>query len=168
MPILILTLICLVVGGALALMDNTTSPIIETAAAERAKEAMNATIPHAADFERFETDPFEELPVTIKEVYRTTNDVGYIFIAEVGGFSGDITVICGVDPDGNIIGTSTLSHTETQGIGTIIEQESFLGTFAGRDNMLEGVDTVTGATISTRAFIRAIKDIHEAFEQIHN
>jgi len=168
MPLLVLTMICLVVSGALALMDSVTHPIIVSAAAERAQAAMIDSIPSATGFEPIEPDSFDRLPATIKEMYKTTNDVGYIFIAAVNGFSGDITVICGVDSDGRIISSSTLSHTETQGIGTILEQESFLEPFEGLDSRLEGIDTVTGATISTRAYISAIEDILQAFEIIKN
>ena len=166
MPLLVLTLICLVVSGALALMEHLTSPIIISAAAERAQEAMKSKIPAAEDFVPVELDDFDGLPDTIREVYRTSNDVGYIFIAAESGFSGDITVICGLDNDGRILSCSTLSHTETKGIGTILEQESFLGPFRGLDSRLEGIDTVTGATISTRAYIDAINDIFTAFEVI--
>jgi len=166
MPLLVLTVICLVVSGALALMDSVTHPIIVSAAAERAQEAMIDIIPDATGFESVDLDRFDGLPVSVREVYKTTNDVGYVFIAAVNGFSGDITVICGIDPEGRIIASATLSHTETKGIGTIIEQESFLSPFEGLDNRLEGIDTVTGATITTRAFIHAIVDIHKAFEMI--
>ena len=162
-PILVVTIICLVVSCALAFMDSITHPVITSAAAQRAEAAMNAKIPHATGFERIEDDGFPEL---VKEVYGTTNDVGYVVIAVVNGFSGDITVICGIDPDGKIIGASTLSHTETKGIGTILELPVFLDTFEGKDHRLEGVDTVTGATISTRAFIRAINDTLAAFDMV--
>ena len=166
MPLLVLTVICLVVSGALAFMDSVTSPVISAAAAERAQEAMGEKIPNATGFDSIQLSNIDGLPASIREVYKTTNDVGYIFIAAVNGFSGDITVICAVDPDGKIIGTSTLSHTETKGIGTILEQESFLSPFKGLDDRLEGVDTVAGATISTRAFIHAIDDIMVAFSLV--
>jgi len=166
MPLVVLTAICLVVSGALAFMDSITSPVILAAAEERAQMVMAEIIPNATGFERIEFSYVDGFSSTIREIYRATNGVGYIFIAAVNGFSGDITVICAVSPDGNIIGTSTLSHTETKGIGTILEQESFLAPFAGLDRNLEGIDTVAGATISTRAFIRAIQDIMEAFNLI--
>jgi len=166
MPLLVLTLICLVVSGALALTHSVTHPIIVSATEERARVAMIEKIPDATGFEPIDPSDFDGLPVSIREIYSTTNDVGFIFIAAVNGFSGDITVICGVDPEGRIISSSTLSHTETKGIGTIVEQESFLHPFEGLDYNLEGIDTVTGATISTRAYIRAIEDILEAFRQI--
>ena len=163
MPLLVLTLICLVVSGALALMNSVTQPVIAIAAAYRTEASMFDIIPEATGFEQIELDRYDGIPVTIVEAYRTTNSVGYIFIAAVHGFSGDITVICGLDADGRIIATSTLSHTETKGIGTIIEQAVFLDTFKGTDSRLEGVNTVTGATISTRAYIHAIDDIMAAF-----
>jgi len=164
MPLMVLTLICLVVSSALALMHSVTEPIIVSAAAERAQVAMSVKIPDATGFEALDLSVYEGLPGSIREVYATANGVGYIFIAAVNGFSGDITVICGVSPDGRIISSSALSHTETRGIGTIIEQESFLNIFIGLDGRLDGVDTVSGATISTRAYIHAIDDIMIAFE----
>ncbi|MCL2662849.1 MAG: FMN-binding protein [Oscillospiraceae bacterium] len=163
MPLVVLTAICLVVSGALAFMDSITGPVILAAAEERAQMTMADMIPNATSFERVELDDVGGLPTTIREIYKTSNGVGFIFIAAVNGFSGDITVICAVAMDGSIIETLTLSHTETKGIGTILEQESFLYPFTGLDSRLEGIDTVAGATISTRAFIRAIEDIMEAF-----
>jgi len=168
MPLLVLTVICLVVSSALAFMDSITSPVILDAAAERAQVAMAEKIPDATGFERIDLDSVNgSLPSSIREIYRTNNGIGYIFIAAVNGFSGDITVICGIDPGGRIISCSTLSNTETRGIGTILEQESFLAPFKGLDNNLEGIDTVAGATISTRAYIHAIEDIFTAFRLIN-
>ena len=164
MPLLVLTVICLIVSGALAFVDSITSPEIAAAAEERAQASMIEIIPEATGFDPVNHGNFAGIPATIKGIYKTSNDTGYIFIAAVNGFSGDITVICGITPDGRIIASSTLSHTETKGIGTILEQESFLSPFTGLDNNLEGIDTVTGATISTRAYIHAISDIFTAFE----
>ncbi|MCL2627582.1 MAG: FMN-binding protein [Oscillospiraceae bacterium] len=166
MPLIVLTVICLVVSAALAVMDSLTAPIILAANAQRAAEAMTAKIPHATGFEAVDIESFDEMPRSIREVYNTTNNVGYIFIASANGFSGAITVICAIDNDGKIIATSTLSHTETIGIGTIIEQESFLGPFSNQDYNLHGIDTVTGATISTKAYIGIVKEIFEAFHLI--
>jgi len=163
LPLLVLTAICLVVSAALAMMDGITRPEIEADAAIRTQRSMSEKIPEATGFEPLEPGSYDGMPATIRDIYKTTNDVGYVFIAAVNGFSGDILIICGIDPDGKIIGTSTLAHTETKGIGTILEQESFLGPFTGLDYGLEGIDTVTGATISTRAFIRGINDIFTAF-----
>ena len=163
LPIVALTLICAIATGALALMNNATAPIIEAAASERAFAAMSEKIPEATGFIPIETDG---LPRTIRQAYRTENDVGYVFIVAVNGFSGEIRVMCGIDNDGRVIGSSTLQHTETQGIGTILDQYSFTSQFDGRDINLEGISTVTGATISTVAYVDAIRDALIAMEII--
>jgi len=167
MPLLVLTLICVVVSGALAVMDRVTSPIILAAATEREQAAMIEMISHATGFEYVDLNDFEGIPSSVREIYRTANDVGYVLIAAVNGFSGDITIICGVAPDGRIIGTSTLSHTETKGIGTIIEEDWFLSPFVGLDSRLNGIDTVTGATVTSRAFIQAVEDVLVAWEVVN-
>jgi len=162
-PIAILTIICLVVSGALAMTNGVTAPIINEAAAVRAQLAMEAIIPHATGFEQVSHDEF---PRAVREAYKTENDVGYIFIVSVNGFSGDIRVICGIDSDGLIISSSTLSHTETKGIGCILDEERWNGPFSGKDAQLDGISAVTGATISTVAYMNAILAAFDAFELI--
>jgi len=164
MPLLVLTLICVVVSVALAIMHSITEPIITEAAHERAQIAMLETLPDATGFEQISAYDFDGIPVSIREMYRTSNNVGYIFIAAVRGFGGDITVIAGVDNDGRIISSSTLSHSETRGIGNFIEEEWFIGQFIGLRNNFEDVDTIAGATITRDAFIHAIEDVLIAFE----
>ena len=168
MPLLVLTLICIVVSAALAIMHTATSPIIEEAAQERAEAAMLETLPDATGFEAISTDDFYGIPPTIRAMYRTTNGVGYLFIAAVRGFGGDITVIAGVDNGGKVISTSTLSHSETRGIGNFIEEEWFLGQFVGLgSNFDDEIDTIAGATITRDAFVEAIDYILIAFEIVH-
>jgi len=164
MPLLVLTLICIVVSAALAIMHTITSPIIEEAAQQRAEAAMLETLPDATGFEAISPDDYEGIPSTIRAMYRTTNNVGYLFIAASRGFGGDITIIAGVDNDGRIISTSTLSHSETRGIGNFIEEEWFLGQFVGLGNNFDDIDTIAGATITRDAFVDATVDILVAFE----
>jgi electron transport complex protein RnfG len=166
MPLLVLTLICVIAAASLALMETATRPIITAAAAEREALMMREIIPSAIDFEAIPLGDFAEIPQTIRAAYRTTNNVGYLFIAEIRGFSGTITIICGIDENGRIISTAPLSHSETVGIGTIIETAGFLMPFEGNDINLDGIDAVTGATITTRAYIEAISDIFIAFEEV--
>ncbi|MCL2078822.1 MAG: FMN-binding protein [Oscillospiraceae bacterium] len=167
-PLLVVTIICVVASAALAAVNGMTEPIIREAAEARANEMMKELIPEAAGFERIDISANDKVPDTVTQIFETSNNAGYVFIAEVSGFSGIINVICAIDSDGKIIKASTLSHTETQGIGTILDQESFLTPFTGSDYRLDGIDTVTGATISTSAYIGAIGDIFTAFDAIYN
>ena len=156
-------IICLVTSGALSLVNSVTEPIIEAAAEERTNESMHRQIPSATEFEHLDK---QGLSHSIFAVYRATDGSGYIFIVTDIGFSGEVKIICGIDPDGRLTGSEALEHSETKGIGTIIDQTSFTDQFIGKDSRLEGVSTVTGATISTSAYVRAINSAMEAFEII--
>ena len=162
-PVAVLTLICLVVAGALAATNAATEPIITAAAAERAEQARREAVPGASGFTELSLDGF---PNTVKEAYASDNDAGYVFTVAAKGYGGDITVICSIGGDGKLMSSSVLSHSETSGIGTRILDPQFSGTFAGADSRLEGVSAITGATISSKAYINAIRDAFAAFDLI--
>jgi electron transport complex protein RnfG len=163
LPIVVLTLICLFISAALAITNNFTEPVITKAAADRAEQARSEVIPEAERFELMEVDG---LPATVTAVYKTTNDVGYIFMLTAAGYGGDINIICGIGADGTIIATKTLQQSETKGMGSKITEAAFAGQFPGADASLSGVDAISGATISSRAYLGAIKDAFTAFDSV--
>lgn len=161
-PILVLSLICLVISGALAFTNSVTEPVIASAAAEREEAARHEMIPDATDFETITADG---LPATIKEVYRSTNGVGYIFKMLTSGYGGDIIIMCAINPEGKIIQSRALEPlSETKGLGAKVAEAPFANQFSGADSRLEGVSAISGATISSTAYINAIKDAFSAFE----
>ena len=164
MPILVLAVICIVVSGALALLYNATYPVIALRASERTEAARIELIPQAAGFERIQPD---NLPGRITAAYRTVNDVGYIFIVTVMGYNGNIEIVCGIDPDGNIIDTIVLSHSETPVLGTVAFEYAFASQFVGRNNTdatLHDIDTITGSTITSTAYINAVQYALDAYD----
>lgn len=162
-PIAILTIICLVASSGLSLVNGLTAPMIDLADAERQMLAMNAILPTATGFEEIDD---VELPRTVREAFRSENGVGYIVVVSVNGYNGEIRVLCGIDADGKIISAKTLSHSETKGFGDFLDQDWYTGQFDGKDSRLEGISTVTGATISSTAFMNAIREALAAFELI--
>ena len=73
----------------------------------------------------------------------------------------------GFDKDGNITICHVISCTgETSGIGTKVKGESFLSQFDGKGDM-GGVDTISGATISSSAFLGAIEDAFKVLGTIN-
>ena len=162
MPVLVLTLICLIIAGALALINNITHPIIEEAAVERAYIAKREIIPEADEFILLESDG---MPKTVHEAYTTGNDTGYIFIIITDkGYGGDMRIICGISPEGKVIKSKVLSHTETQGLGTIVFDKAV--EYEGLDKNLAGIDAIAGSTITSNAYKNAISDAFEAFEAV--
>jgi len=160
-PVIVLSFICLVVSGALAVVNNFTQPIIQKAAADRAAEARMEIIPHADGFTLLSV---EGAPRTITEIYKATNDTGYIFIIMSPGYGGDIKIICGIDNDGNVIKTGVLAHSETKGMTDLVFADLHHNQYTGKDKNLHGVIAVTGATVSSNAYKNGIRDAFTAFE----
>ena len=163
MPIAVLTIICLVITALLALTNSATQSVIAKAAQERAEAARAEIIPEAEGFELMEV---EGLPSTVEEVYRTTNDCGYIFMLSTMGYGGEMKLILGMDNDGKIISVKTLEHSETKGLGSKTTEEPFRSQFVGKDEKLEGVSAISGATISSTAYLGAVADAFEAFNTV--
>jgi len=102
----------------------------------------------------------------------TTDLIGYAFQADGNGYSSIIKTLVGIDTSGNILAIKILSQTETPGLGTKCEeirtgettpwfQEQFRGkqaTDIAVDKDDGNIDSITGATITSRAITNAIAD----------
>tara|TARA_R110002126_G_scaffold47687_5_gene133506 strand:- start:1047 stop:1694 length:648 start_codon:yes stop_codon:yes gene_type:complete len=94
------------------------------------------------------------------------------------GYNGEIKLIIGVDNQGEILGVRTLSHQETPGLGDKIDlrKSDWVTHFSGKlfkDNTSmwkvkkDGgqFDQFTGATITPRAYVKAITKAMTFIEQ---
>jgi electron transport complex protein RnfG len=98
-------------------------------------------------------------------------------LAAIDGYNGNIQLLVGIDHDGRLSGVRVTSHKETPGLGDGIEVEKsdWIRRFAGRalfdpppDRWAVardgGVfDQFTGATITPRAVVRAVRKALEYF-----
>ena len=87
------------------------------------------------------------------------NAVGYCVEAKAGGFGGDVEVMVGYSLSGEVIGVDVIAHAETPGVGSKAVEDSFLGQYkgqAGKVTLGEGVDAISGATISSNAVTDAV------------
>ncbi|MCG3726412.1 electron transport complex subunit RsxG [Vibrio cincinnatiensis] len=87
------------------------------------------------------------------------------------GYNGAIKLIIGIDNEGTVIGTRVLSHQETPGLGDKIDLRisNWILSFTGRQVTEENqqqwqvrkdggqFDQFTGATITPRAVVKAVK-----------
>lgn len=163
MPIAVLTAICLVISGALALTNSATAPIIEETARKNAEAARLEVLPTATGFEEVK---LESAPATVKEVYKATNGVGYVFSLTTKGYGGNFKIVCSIDAEGKIVATKLLEHSETQGMGSKAGNADYSDQYIGKDASLEGVNTITGATVTTSAYQRAIADAFVAYNMV--
>ncbi len=163
-PVVVLSIICLVVSGLLGVTNGITAPIIEENARLAADAARIELLPEATDgFEMVEGVDMEG----VTEVYKAKNGCGYTISAFGKGYGGAVTFMVAFDADGNIVNLKVLSHAETQGLGSKIENEEFLVPFKGTSEelALSDIDAISGATISSKAALTAVNNARKAFNQ---
>lgn len=119
-------------------------------------------------------------PVTLYRARRDGKPAGVVFQAIApNGYSGNIVLLVGIYADGRVSGVRVISHKETPGLGDAIEVERspWILSFNGKSlrdpsprqwavQKDGGVfDQFTGATITPRAVVGAVKRALEFFDQ---
>ena len=158
-PILALSLICLVMAGALALVNDVTYPVIQEAAAVRQFEAMQNIIPAADEFAAIDLAPF---PDSIVAAYRALNGAGYIFVARARGFGGEMRIMSGLTANGEFIASTVLAHSETISFANRVF--GYRDMYEARGQNLLDVDAISGATLTFRAYQQALNEALRVFE----
>ena len=137
---------------------------------ELTKSLLDLPVPHGL--------PGSE-PAQIYRIYADGNPAAALFIVSArDGFAGPIKLLIGVRIDGTITSVRVLKHKETPGLGDMIEsaRSDWLLQFdatslsaPGRESWLikrDGgeFDQLTGASITPRAIIKAIRETLLYFE----
>ena len=157
LPVIVLVVICIVVGAALAVVNYVTAPIIEADRKRAEQEALDMLIPENSGFTKLELC---DLPECVSAVYSDNGSDRFAVMLSVKGYdsSNPMSVAVGFDEAGNIIKCSVISSSgETKGIGSKVAEDGFLSRFVGK-NDVSSVDTISGATISSSAFKKAIEE----------
>jgi electron transport complex protein RnfG len=132
---------------------------------------------------RLVIEPPHELPgngpAIIYRVFAEETPVAALFaVTARDGFSGPIRILLGVEADGRVTGLRILQHRETPGLGDKIEPQrsDWVFQFEGRsleDPLPAGwairvdggeFDQLTGASVTPRAIIKAMRDTLLYFE----
>ena len=169
-----ITLITLVAGFALGLVNEITREPIAQQEAKAKAEACKAVFADADDFAAIEdlsgaADALESAGLTgkadVNEAYEAKKGgetVGYVItVTDHEGYGGDIQFSVGVSTDDTLTGISILSIGETAGLGMKAKnadfQEQFVGlpatgnleyTKTGEEGK---IDALSGATVTTNA-----------------
>ena len=166
-----------------ALLLGLTDMVTRTPIAEAQKAALHKAL--AQVLPEHANDPLEDL-ITItpvgssepKQFYPARDKQGDITgmaweVIAPDGYNGSIRILMGLLPDGSVHAIRITDHRETPGLGDgIIHNSDWLNSFAGRtlDNVRWNVkkdggefDQFTGATITPRAVVKAVKKGLELF-----
>ena len=176
--LLALFVITAVSGGVLGLVYGFTKDTIAEVEAKKNAKAIAEVLPLEGEISyKADTLSFTEADVTTQYPCNLAFDAdgnfkGAAIKTSEGGFGGKIEMMVGFLADGTIKGTSVLSHAETPGLGANMtgkfkdqfvdkNPETFKLTVSkdGGD-----VDAITAATITSRAFSKAVDKAYKAFE----
>ena len=179
---LVLTGVAVITGGILAYVNNLTSgPIAqqkEKALADGIKAVMGG-----GELSVAKTDTVRQNDEKGKEmtyiIYQTQDsqkkDLGAAVESTTQGFGGDLKILVGFDPEGNILGYTLLEHAETPGLGAKADQwfqKGAKGDIIGKNPKEQlvvskdggQVDAITASTITSRAFLLAVNNAYTAYK----
>ena len=155
-----LLLITSIVAACLAGVNAITEPKIRQIQEEKTQAAIEEVLPGGG----VEID-FTDDSGLVSVVYK--GESGYAIQVAPVGFDGAITMMVGVDFEGNVLGISVIDQSETAGLGAVCAAktsagEAFRGQFEGVSGTVavskDGgeLDAITGATITSRAVCRGV------------
>ena len=180
--VLVLTLVAVIMGGILAFVNHLTEGPInlqkEKALADGIKTVMCVDNLQVAKTDEVKQNDAKgkELTYTIYQIKDAEgNDLGAAVESTTGGFGGDLKVLVGFDPEGNILGYTLLEHAETPGLGAKADkwfQKGQKGDIIGKNPAepltvsKDGgqVDAITASTITSRAFLLAVNNAYKAYK----
>jgi electron transport complex protein RnfG len=171
--LIVLTVVALVSGLALAFTYTATKEARELAKLKKTLKALEKVLPefnNQPNDEKYNISGYEEL-----EFYPAKKDGNRVGTAiktySDAGFSERIWIMVGFDTNNKIINTWVVEQKETPGLGTKMKGPKFRDQFKGKDpgsfkikvkNDGGEVDAITAATITSRAFCEAVERAHMA------
>ena len=173
-----LFVITAVSGGLLGFVYGMTKDAIAEVDAKKNEAAIQAVLPLDGEITyKADTMTYSENGVTMTFPCNLAYDQNGTFQGAAvktseGGFGGKIDMMVGFLADGTIKGTSVLSHAETPGLGANMTGK-FKDQFVDKNPASfklsvtkDGgdVDAITAATITSRAFSKAVDKAYKAFE----
>lgn len=168
-PTVVLVLICLVSTFLVAGAYQITKPIIAEITKKNADAARVEVLADADSFEPMDVELLaltDKTNTTVTEVYKATNDAGYVITVSAKGFGGAVVTMVGIDSNGDITGVKvTDAANETPGLGTKATDPAHLSKFVGLADA-SGVDGISGATYTSVAVGNGVAAALEQFSEL--
>ena len=188
--ILSLGLVCAIGSLALTQVYQRTQKPIEEANKRALNESLKLVLPpETATTEKLNDIFFKALDAQGKLVAYAGQATG------TGGFHGNVKVLVGLSPEGKILGVMVTEHGETPGLGSkatdrksktslwsvlagkakkdAFPPNPYLDSFNGRQATgfkygkgENGVQGVSGATLSSKAILRGVNTVCKAFKEL--
>jgi len=161
-PTLVLLIICLIASVILAIIYKQTAPLIAQNKLRAEEQARKTVLPEA---ETFRPVLDGDQIVYYEGLNEDSALVGYVFSCFQYGYSSDVKTMVGLTTDLMINAITVVSQMETPGLGANCTRPGFLDQFSGKnpadiyvDKDGGDIQSLTGATITSRAVTNAIRD----------
>ncbi|MBP7215796.1 MAG: RnfABCDGE type electron transport complex subunit G [Candidatus Omnitrophica bacterium] len=152
----ILGVICLLASSVLAVVNGVTEPKIALQKEKEEQAALKELMPDAVSFEPYIAEGKTEFYRAFDAEHKIK---GFVLKCQGKGYSSEIEVLAGLDRALAIGEVKILSANETPGLGSKITEPSFRNQFKGKNlKTFDEIQAITGATISSRAVMQAIKN----------
>ena len=186
-PTLVLFLICLIVGGAMAFTNFATADKIQQRIIEDSQKARKTVLPDADGFDKMNMDKINATAGngsydTIKEAYaakKSGSVIGYVFLTAPAGYAGEISVMVGIDDKGLVSGVEIGDNKETPGLGSKAKDKEFKSQYYNKKydviNVVKGktqkddeIQAISGATITSKAVSKGIQQASKLADLLLN
>ena len=164
--------ICAFVALALAGVNAITKDKIAANKAAKTAAALQQVLPGVTGVEEI---AFTDASGIVTKVYRA--ELGYAVEVAPLGFGGAVTLMVGVNENGEVTGISVISHAETPGLGAVAaagtdKGAAFRGQFAGLVSGISigsgenQIDSISGATITSQAIVDGVNAALECVKNL--
>ena len=175
MPVVVMTVVCIVVTFLLASVNALTRDRIAELAVLADEASKRTILPEASTFTDLEVPAGQVNVFAIMEGKDAAGaSVGYVITSASRGYAGLVTIMTGIGVDGKIHDIQVIKDDETPGLGKKVRDKAFLSPFLGKaatekftvrpdETSLTRIDAVSGATISSRAVADAVNKACAAY-----
>lgn len=163
----ILFAITFVTALLLGVVNTFTAPVIENYTLEKTKDAIEVVVNGNIDVATEEKYDVQG-ESSVQEITSYVNDSGevvYAVKAVPSGYAGDIEMMIGLNSEGMVTGVEIINMSESAGLGANAKGNTeWLSQFLGKGQ--DKLDTITGATITSKAVQKGVNDAREQVEKI--
>lgn len=185
-PTLVLFVICLVVGTAMALTNMATADKIQQRVVEASENARKLVLPGTDKFLKMDLEKLKSHGKndfdTIKEAYaakKGDKTTGYVFLAGPKGYGGEVSIMIGVNDKGAVTGVDIGDNKETPGLGTKAKDQEFKGQYLNKKfNIInvvkrkaqkdDEIQAISGATITSKAVSKGVEQASRLADELLN
>lgn len=161
--VIVLGVITFVVSLLLSVVNGMTAPVIEKNQQALLREALGDMFPLADGFDKLS----QTLNPPVTEAYRAVRGgevLGVVTIAEPQGYADVVRLAVAIGMDGTVRKVHILRLSETVGIGSQVQEESYLGQYTGKTEF-SAVQAISGASISSAAVLSGVQASADLFSE---